>query len=401
MDRAGQEGHRASIDRADLTRIALVGLTAALLWPGRGNAIGRARLLGFAATLVAGYPIFKKAFENLIDRRMTMELSMAIALAAALVIGETFTALLITGFVLAAEVLEDLAVSRGRRAIGQLLEFLPRRVRVRADGEFVDTALDQLSTGDLVLVLPGGRIPVDGVVAEGESFVDQAAITGESVPLHKVSGSQVFAGTMNQSGALEIRSERVGRDTTLVRSWTPWSTQNTSCADSEDRRSSSRIPGVYRPGRGGLAFIVTRDVRSTIAVIIVAGACGVAAGTPLAILGAIGRAARSGVIIKGGIYLEALWSIDTVVLDKTGTLTFGGVRVSAVYPAAKISVREVVEAAAIAECRSEHPIGRAIIKYAEERRIPRRQPTHFRRHQVRASARCTAAKRFSWATAPL
>ena len=126
-----------------------------------------------------------------------------------------------------------------------------------------------------------------------------------------------------------------------------------------------------------LTFIVTRDVRSTIAVIIVAGACGVAAGTPLAILGAIGRAARSGAIIKGGIHLEALWSIDTVVLDKTGTLTFGGVRVNAVYPAARVSVREVLEAAAIAECRSEHPIGRAIIKYAAEKRIPQHEPTRF------------------------
>jgi Cd2+/Zn2+-exporting ATPase/Cu+-exporting ATPase len=126
-----------------------------------------------------------------------------------------------------------------------------------------------------------------------------------------------------------------------------------------------------------VTFIVTRDVRSTIAVIIVAGACGVAAGTPLAILGAIGRAARSGAIIKGGIHLEALWSIDTVVLDKTGTLTFGGVRVNAVYPAARVSVREVLEAAAIAECRSEHPIGRAIVTYAAEKRIPHREPTRF------------------------
>ena len=171
---------------------------------------------------------------------------------AALVIGETFTALLMTGFVLAAEVLEHLTVSRGRRAIGQLLEFLPRRVGIRADGEFVDTALDQVRAGDLVLVLPGGRIPVDGVVVDGESFVDQAAITGESVPLHKASGSLVFAGTMNQSGALEIRSERVGRDTTfgqIIDAVEHAEQHRAPIQKIADR--SSRVPGVYRHGRGG------------------------------------------------------------------------------------------------------------------------------------------------------
>ena len=215
-------------------------------------------------------------------------------------------------------------------------------------------------------------------VAEGESFVDQAAITGESVPLHKVSGSQVFAGTMNQSGALEIRADRVGRDTTFGQIID--AVEHAEQHRAPIQKIADRLAGylVYIAlAAAALTFIVTRDVRSTIAVIIVAGACGVAAGTPLAILGAIGRAARSGAIIKGGIHLEALWSIDTVVLDKTGTLTFGGVRVSAVYPAARASVREVLEAAMIAECRSEHPIGRAIIKYAVEKHIPRREPTRF------------------------
>src|SRR4029077_15122383 len=125
----------------------------------------------------------------------------------------------------------------------------------------------------------------------------------------------------------------------------------------------------FGAGAAAVTFLVTRDVRSTISVIIVAGACGVAAGTPLAILGAIGRAARNGVIIKGGIHLEALWGIDTVVLDKTGTVTLGSARVRAVYPAARVTVRQLVEAAAIAESRSEHPIGRAVLIHAIEHRI--------------------------------
>ena len=126
-----------------------------------------------------------------------------------------------------------------------------------------------------------------------------------------------------------------------------------------------------------VTLLVTRDVRATISVIIVAGACGVAAGTPLAILGAIGRAARYGVIIKGGVHLESLWGIETVVLDKTGTVTFGDARVRDIYPAAGISVTQIVEAAVIAERRSEHPIGRAIVKYAADRRIAAPEPNAF------------------------
>jgi heavy metal translocating P-type ATPase len=124
-------------------------------------------------------------------------------------------------------------------------------------------------------------------------------------------------------------------------------------------------------------FLVTRDIRSTIAVVIVAGACGVAAGTPLAILGAVGRAARFGAIIKGGIHLEALWSVDTVVFDKTGTITLGDVRVTSVYPARGVSLRDLIDAAATAEYRSEHPIGRAIVNYATDQHIAIREPTRF------------------------
>ena len=126
-----------------------------------------------------------------------------------------------------------------------------------------------------------------------------------------------------------------------------------------------------------ITYLVTRDARATIAVIVVAGACGVAAGTPLAVLGAIGRAARGGAIIKGGSHLEALWGIDTVVLDKTGTVTFGDVRVRTVYPARGTSASQVIEAAAIAETRSEHPVGRAIMKFASEHRLSVAEPSQF------------------------
>src|SRR5205823_11410033 len=144
---------------------------------------------------------------------MTMELSMTIALAAALAIGEVFTALVIVFFVLIAEVLEELTVGRGRRAIRDLLDLLPRTAEIRR-GEGHQTAnINEIASGDVVLIRPGSRVPVDGEVVHGNSFVDQARITGESLPVEKLPGREVFAGTINQSGVLEVRVSKVGRNT--------------------------------------------------------------------------------------------------------------------------------------------------------------------------------------------
>src|SRR5208282_1680377 len=174
-------------------------------------------ILALAGVLIGGYPIFKEAIADLLERRMTMELSMTIALVAAAVIGEFFTALLITVFVLIAEILEGMTVGRGRRASRQLLDLLPQTAEVRSQGEVRARSLSEVTVGDIVLVRPGGRIPVDGVVAGGHSFVDQSAITGESMPAEKIAGTPVFAGTINQSGVLEIRAEKIGRDTAFGR----------------------------------------------------------------------------------------------------------------------------------------------------------------------------------------
>jgi cation transport ATPase len=188
------------VEWAELVRIAFVAFAAAAVWFRFWEPFPHLSVIGIAATLVGGYPIFKEAFENIIERKMTMELSMTIALLSALAIGEFFTALVITGFVLAAEVLEGLTVGRGRRAIQSLLDFLPRTVAVRRNDQVVVVASDEVQVGDTVIVKPGGNIPVDGVVLGGRSFVEQAAITGEAMPVEKAPGDVVYAGTINQSG---------------------------------------------------------------------------------------------------------------------------------------------------------------------------------------------------------
>ncbi|MHB8384247.1 MAG: heavy metal translocating P-type ATPase [Candidatus Binataceae bacterium] len=359
-------------------RIIVVAVAALLVWFHVWEPLPRVSLIGVLGVLIGGWPIFKEAAENAAARRMTMELSMSIALVAAVAISQFFTALIITLFVLVAEVLERMTVSRGRRAIRDLMDFLPRSVTIRGPSGVREASTDDLRAGDSVLVNPGGLVPIDGVVTSGHSFVDQARITGESMPVEKLPNSVVYAGTINQSGALEIRVERIGRDTSYGRIIE--AVEHAERSRAPVQQLADRLAGYlvyFALAAAAVTFIVTRDARSTISVIIVAGACGIAAGTPLAILGGIGRSARLGAIIKGGLYLEILGRVNTVVLDKTGTLTFGRIEVQAVVPAAGVTEVEVLDAAASAEMRSEHPLGRAIVNFASARNRAPREPERF------------------------
>ena len=372
------EAHEHAFEWTDLARIAFVAVAAVAVWFGLWEPIHQVSVIGVIGLLIGGWPILGEAFENILARRMTMELSMTIAIVAAAAIGEFFTALVITLFVLIAEVLEGLTVSRGRRAIRDLLDFLPCTVSVRRAAGVCEIDVDELQTGDAVLVNPGGRVPVDGIVLSGHSYLDQSRITGKSMPVEKTTGASVYAGSINQSGAIEIRVERVGRDTSFGKIIEAVELAEKSRAPVQ--RLADRLAGYlvyFALGAAALTFLFTRDIRSTISVIIVAGACGIAAGTPLAILGGIGRAAQLGAIIKGGLYLETLGRVDTVILDKTGTLTFGKPEVQAVVPAEGVSQNDVLDTAAIAELRSEHPLGKAIVAYAQAtgRTVP--EPEHF------------------------
>ena len=335
--------------------------------------------LAFAGTVIGGLPIYKEAWRNLLRRRMTMELSMTIALLSALAIGQFFTAIVIAFFVLFAELLEGYTVGGGRRAIENLINALPRHVTVRRNGQESELRAEELSAGEVIVIRPGERIPVDGTVTKGSSYVDQSSITGESLPIEKAAQSKVFAGTINKNGVLEVSVERIGRDTTFGKIIQVVEQAEKSKAPVE--RTADRLAAglvYFALGAAILTFIVTRNLTSTIAVIIVAGACGVAAGTPLAILAGIGSAARRGIIVKGGLYLEKLADIDTIVLDKTGTLTIGVPEVTGIQAANGATENEVLQNAAIAEQHSEHPIGEAIIRRARSAKLSLREYSDLR-----------------------
>jgi heavy metal translocating P-type ATPase len=368
--------HAAGWD--DFARIVFVGVAVLAVWFRVWEPFPRVSVIGVVATLIGGWPIFKEAFENIIERRMTMELSMTIALLAALLIGEFRTVLVIIFFVLIAEVLEGLTVGRGRKAIKHLLDLLPRGATVRRAGGTAEVGVEEIRIGDVVLVRPGTRIPVDGVVVAGHSAVDQSPITGESLPVEKFEGSEVFAGTINQTGAVEIRVIGIGRDTAFGKIIE--AVERAEKARAPIQKTADRLAGYlvyFALGCAVLTFAITRDVRSTISVIIVAGACGIAAGTPLAVLGAIGRAARNGAIIKGGLYLEALGKVDTVAFDKTGTLTLGKAHVTYVRPVEGIYEAELIQIAAIAERKSEHPLAEAVLEKARELSLSVIEPEEF------------------------
>jgi Cd2+/Zn2+-exporting ATPase/Cu+-exporting ATPase len=372
------EEHHHVFSRIEAARIIIVALAAAAVWFHVWEQLPRVSLIGAVGLLIGGWPIFKEAAENAAARRMTMELSMSIAIIAAAGISQFFTALIITLFVLVAEELEGMTVSRGRRAIRDLMDFIPRSVTIRGASGVHEASTDELRIGDSVLVNPGGLVPIDGTVTSGHSFVDQARITGESMPIEKLPGSVVFAGTINQSGALEILVERIGRDTSYGRIIE--AVEHAERSRAPVQQLADRLAGYlvcFALAAAAVTFFLTRDARSTISVIIVAGACGIAAGTPLAILGGIGRSARLGAIIKGGLYLETLGKVNTVVLDKTGTLTFGRIEVRAIVPADGVSEVEVLDAAASAEMRSEHPLGKAITNLASAKNRSLDEPERF------------------------
>src|SRR6202522_1327113 len=373
-----EDEHENPLNWRGISRVLFTAAAAGAIWFLGGARNPYLTAMGAICAIVGGFPIFYEAYENITQRRMTMELSMAIAIVAALAIREVFTALIITLFVLIAEILEGLTVGRGRRAIQHLIELLPSTATVRRSGTWIDVGIQEVAINDEVLVRPGGRIPVDGKVVGGHSFVEQAPITGEPMPSEKTTGSEVYAGTINQAGTLQVRTDRLGKETTFGKIIE--AVERAEHSRAPIQKTADRLAGYlvyFALGAAILTFLISHNIRSTISVVIVAGACGIAAGTPLAILGSIGRAAQQGAIIKGGLYLEKLGEVDTVLLDKTGTLTYGTPELLDVHAASGVSATALLRTAAIAESRSEHPIAKAILRKATQLGIPYEDPAIF------------------------
>jgi len=368
MIEASHEHNKADAWRKkDVLRLVLMGAAALFSWLGLWRPFMTIDWIAIIATLIGGYPIYKETLRSLGHKRISMEASMTFAIGAALAVGVFTVALVIAFFVVFAEFVETYATDKTRATIELLEKASPRKALVERNGAEIEVDLQSLALGDVVIVREGERIPVDGVVVKGAAFVDQASITGEAAGVEKTIGSKVYAGSVNESGLISVRAEKIGSDTvfgTIIKLVKEAEGRKAPVQKISDKLAAWII--VFALAASILTYLVTRDLISTISVFIVSGACGVAAGTPLAIVATIGRAARSGVIVKGGTYIEQMSHIDTVVVDKTGTLTFGEPAVSEIVTLGECSQPQVLGYAVAAERYSNHPIARAILEKAQE-----------------------------------
>jgi len=283
-------------------------------------------------------------------------------------------------FMRLADFIEGYTTERSRQAIKELLKLAPESARVERDGRELEVPAERVRPGE-VLIKSGDRIPVDGVVLDGRAAVNQASITGESLPVEKEPGAEVFAATICDRGALRVRVERVGKDTTfgqILRLVEQAEANKAPVQRFADRFTAYYIPVVIAIALG--TYAISGNTTAAVATVLVACSCAIAMATPTTVLAAVGWAARRGIIVKGGRYLEALAKVDVLVVDKTGTVTIGRPEVTDVVTVGGATEESVLGAAASLERRSEHPLADGIVRAAEKAGLILESPGGFEVH---------------------
>ncbi len=327
-----------------------------------------AQAAAYGAVAISGLPLVYSALRKLLSGgRITSALLISIAMAACMAIGETFAAGEVAFIMALGEMLEDATVAKARKGLAALVNLLPRTAHRVAGGSVCEIAADAVQSGDVLRVLPGEIIPADGVVTEGASAVNQAAITGESLPAEKGVGDEVFAGTVNEHGSLDIRATRPAQETTLqqlIRLVQEADARKAPLQRTVDRWAAWLVPSALVLALA--VYLFTGSVERAVTVLVVFCPCALALATPTSVIAAIGQATRHGVLIKSGEALERMAHVRCFATDKTGTLTRGALTVSDVIPlCGDISAPQLLAYAAAVESRSEHPIAKAIVAEAQ------------------------------------
>ncbi|WP_458209204.1 heavy metal translocating P-type ATPase [Haladaptatus sp. NG-SE-30] len=318
------------------------------------------------AAVVGGYDIAKKAYYTLRSGSVGINTLVTLAAIGAIIIGEYWEAAAVVFLFSLGSYLESRTMRRTRNALQELLEMVPSTALVKRDGEQVEVPAHEVEDGEIVIIRPGEKIPVDGEVADGESAVNQAPVTGESAPAYKAPGDEVYAGTINQDGALSVTATGTGSDTTLQRIIRRVEEAQEAKAPTEtliERFAKYYTPAIIALSVG--AYAVTRNEMMALTLLVIGCPGALVIGPPVSIVSAIGNAARNGVLMKGGEHLETAGKIDLVAFDKTGTLTRGETTVADIEGFG-IDDDEVLRLAATAEKKSEHHLGSAILSAAEE-----------------------------------
>lgn len=379
-------------DASATSRLKFVHLSGAALLLGLGQqALGATTpvpWLPFAVSIALGVvPIAKRAVTSLRAAVLDINVLMLVAVAGAIVLGEWGEAASVVFLFALAQLLESRAMDRARGAIRALMELAPAEALVRRDGRTAVVAVDNVLVGDTVLVRPGEKVPLDGLVVTGSSYVNQAPVTGESLPVEKQPGAEVFAGTINGRGALDVEVTRLRRDSTLAR--IIHLVERAQAQRAPTQTFVDRFARVYTPIVLVIAVVVallpplllagawSDWIYRALVLLVISCPCALVISTPVSIVSALAAAARKGVLIKGGARLERLAAVRCIAFDKTGTLTKGHVQVADVVPLDGLPPSEILRLAASLETHSEHPIGRAILRRAEQSGVVLTAPDGF------------------------
>lgn len=335
--------------------------------------------VGLGIVLVAGYPIFRNVIKAALRGRIISHTLMSLGAFAALAVGQWPTAVVVVFFMRVGEYAEKFTTERSRQALKNLTSMAPQVARVERNGIEQEVPIGQVLVGEVVVVRPGDKIPVDGLVVSGQATVEQAAITGESIPVEVEKSDRVFAATIARLGSLRVLTTHVGTDTTFGRAIKM--VEEAEAHRSEVQLLADRFSTYYLPvvvAVAVISFLLTRNSLSSAAVLVVACSCSFALATPIAMLASIGAAAKRGLLVKGGKYLEVLARADVLLVDKTGTLTTGRPRITDIVPLKGQSSAEVLRIAAVVERYSEHPLAKAVLEAARNQHLILGEPQNFK-----------------------
>ena len=324
----------------------------------------------WASVVICGFPLLYKALSKLfLKRKISTPLLVSTAMAAALYIGEVFAAGEVAFIMAVGEILEKKTIARARRGIKNLISLAPTRGRIIMESGENIVPVCEIKSGDILRVLPGESIPVDGKIISGSTSIDQSIMTGESLPVDKGIGDEVFCGTINRFGSIDIRASKVGKDSSfekLIRMVKSAEENKSPTERIADKWASILIPVALAVAI--IAYAATGDISRAVTILVVFCPCSLVLATPTSIMAAIGQAAKYGVIIKSGAALEKMGAVDCFAFDKTGTLTIGKPSVSDIVPLSeKYSEDSILSFAASAESLSEHPLGKSISEYARNK----------------------------------
>ncbi len=334
--------------------------------------------IGVTIVLLFGYPVLRNVVRAALQRQVIAHTLMSLGALAALLVGQWATAVVVVFFMRVGDYAERFTTERARRAVKDLTAMAPQTARVEREGVEQQVPIAAVHVDETVIVRPGEKIPVDGEVIGGQATIDQATITGESMPVEAGAGAKVFAATIARLGSLRVRATHVGADTTFGRVIKLVEEAEAHRADVQ--RIADKFSAYYLPvvaGIAALTFLIRRDPLATAAVLVVACSCSLALATPIAMLASIGAGAKRGLLIKGGKYLESLARADVLLIDKTGTLTLGRPQITDVVPSNGLSESELLTIAASAERYSEHPLAEAVRLAARQHELSLHEPQDF------------------------